>query len=311
MTGSVSYTKIINFKTFFSVARHLSFSEAAKELHLSPTLISKNIIRLEKELDMQLLERTTRKVLLTPGGEYLYLNAQKYVEGLESCYHAAYKVHHESINTVALGVVNTADMAKFLFPYTDVYHEEHPDKTINIISDSMTTLMNGIQYGQYDAVLVPDFLINMSERNHLHWRWWAKDKSNVLIPKSKPLSEKENVSLSDLQNEIFSFIGGATNEEYASYIYSIFRPYNEHIKLGKTYSNPYTLRDTFEKDDETIFFCDKYFSYSKEDSSHIRLLVRDHSSGIIIVWKKNQQSVKDFIHWHNDMQDTFTENISP
>ena len=54
---------------FVTVAKSGSFSEAARELGVSPSAVSKRIARLEAKLGVSLLSRTTRQVQLTEAGE--------------------------------------------------------------------------------------------------------------------------------------------------------------------------------------------------------------------------------------------------
>ena len=54
---------------FVTVAKSGSFSEAARELGVSPSAVSKRIARLEAQLGVSLLRRTTRKIQLTEAGE--------------------------------------------------------------------------------------------------------------------------------------------------------------------------------------------------------------------------------------------------
>jgi DNA-binding transcriptional LysR family regulator len=63
----------LNLLTVFeSVARSKSFSAAAKELGLPKSTVSRGIARLESDLGVQLLLRTTRQVSLTPEGTDLF-----------------------------------------------------------------------------------------------------------------------------------------------------------------------------------------------------------------------------------------------
>lgn len=58
-------------EVFLMVARHLSFSDAARELHLSQPAVSQQIRRLEAELSTRLFDRTSRRVHMTPAGAAL------------------------------------------------------------------------------------------------------------------------------------------------------------------------------------------------------------------------------------------------
>lgn len=61
---------------FAAVVTEKSFSAAAEKTGLSNTVVSKKITALEKELNTQLLYRTTRKLSLTHAGELLFEYAQ-------------------------------------------------------------------------------------------------------------------------------------------------------------------------------------------------------------------------------------------
>jgi DNA-binding transcriptional LysR family regulator len=63
----------LNLLTIFeAVARTSSFSSAAKELRMPKSSVSRGVARLEAELDVQLLFRTTRHVALSAAGTALY-----------------------------------------------------------------------------------------------------------------------------------------------------------------------------------------------------------------------------------------------
>ena len=64
---------LANAMTFVAVARETSFAKAANKLGMSSSAVSKAVARLEAELNIKLLHRTTRSVSLTPEGEsYLH-----------------------------------------------------------------------------------------------------------------------------------------------------------------------------------------------------------------------------------------------
>src|SRR5256885_15106115 len=63
---------LLNIKAFLATARTSSFSEAARQLGVAPSVITKRVNQLETHLQTRLLERSTRRVTLTETGE-IYL----------------------------------------------------------------------------------------------------------------------------------------------------------------------------------------------------------------------------------------------
>ena len=64
-------------KVFYVAAHNKSFSQTAKDLHLSQSSVSIQIKQLEEQWDCQLFERTTKKMSLTPAGEIVFKQVQK------------------------------------------------------------------------------------------------------------------------------------------------------------------------------------------------------------------------------------------
>src|SRR4030088_1220231 len=56
-------------RAFEAAARHLSFKQAAHELHVTDGAVSQQVRLVEERLGVQLFERLTRQVILTPAVE--------------------------------------------------------------------------------------------------------------------------------------------------------------------------------------------------------------------------------------------------
>ena len=69
--------RIDAMRAFVAVVVEGSFSNAAHILQLSPQLVSKYVSRLEEQLNIRLLNRTTRKVSLTEAGSHYFVHAQQ------------------------------------------------------------------------------------------------------------------------------------------------------------------------------------------------------------------------------------------
>lgn len=68
---------------FAKVAEHGSFRAAARDLSLSPSVVSHHVSELEGRLSLPLLYRSTRRVALTPDGEKLVVAAREMVDAAE------------------------------------------------------------------------------------------------------------------------------------------------------------------------------------------------------------------------------------
>lgn len=73
-----------NIRVFVRVAESRSFSEAGKRLGLTSSAVSKAITRLERELGVRLLQRTTRSVGLTNDGASFFENCRQILSDVQS-----------------------------------------------------------------------------------------------------------------------------------------------------------------------------------------------------------------------------------
>src|SRR5262245_44065741 len=85
-------------RAFEAAARHLSFKQAAHELHVTAGAVSQQVRLLEERLGVQLFERLTRQVVLTPAGE-AYLTPIRKASGriAEATAETQARGHHEPV----------------------------------------------------------------------------------------------------------------------------------------------------------------------------------------------------------------------
>ena len=83
MSRRQAINTILNINAFLVVARLGSFSAAARELDVAPSVVTKRITRLEERVHTRLIVRSTRGLTLTPAGERLLPRFQRVVAELD------------------------------------------------------------------------------------------------------------------------------------------------------------------------------------------------------------------------------------
>ena len=71
-------------RVFVTVATLRSFSEAARRLQLSPSVVTRSVAQLEDELGLTRLLRTTRSLRLTERGELYLESCQQILQDIDS-----------------------------------------------------------------------------------------------------------------------------------------------------------------------------------------------------------------------------------
>ncbi len=87
---------------FAETVRRGSFAAAARELRLTPSAVAKSVARLEADLGLRLLHRTTREVSLTSDGHGLYERCQRVVDEIDALRAEAEGVRGEPSGTLRL-----------------------------------------------------------------------------------------------------------------------------------------------------------------------------------------------------------------
>ncbi|MCE5285902.1 MAG: LysR family transcriptional regulator [Pelosinus sp.] len=121
---------IRNLATFITVARLLSFGEAARMLNYSQSTVSEQIRSLEEELGVRVFERMGRKVFLTEQGKRLLPYAQRLVRDTENLKNL-FSNDEEISGTILIGAAETL-CAFWLPPILKEYRTLYPHVQINI-----------------------------------------------------------------------------------------------------------------------------------------------------------------------------------
>ena len=118
-----------SLRAFEAVARQLSFSKAAEELHVTPGAVSQQIRALEELLGTKLFDRTRRSVSLSDAGARMLPDIQAGLEMLSRAVSSKTTSFGERTLTIS---VAPSFASKWLLPRLSRFHEQHPDIDLRI-----------------------------------------------------------------------------------------------------------------------------------------------------------------------------------
>jgi DNA-binding transcriptional LysR family regulator len=123
-----------DLSAFVAVAQARSFSRAASELGLSNSMLSYTIKRLEKDLDIVLLRRTSRSVSLTEAGEKLLLTLEPALEAIDDTLSKLEQARERVAGT--LRITATREAYRIVIrPIMKAFCKAYPEVTLEVNID--------------------------------------------------------------------------------------------------------------------------------------------------------------------------------
>jgi len=150
---------------FISVAESLSFRKAAEACSVSQSTVSGAIRELENCLDVQLLERSKRKVQLTQEGEALLAQARDIFERLTTMQYIADAMRGPLVGGLRIGVIPT--IAPFLLPeMATPLRERFPQLELSVVEDLTPRLLEQLRRGDIECAIIalPYEISNLASR---------------------------------------------------------------------------------------------------------------------------------------------------
>lgn len=139
-------------KIFEAVARHLSFSRAAEELHLTQPAVSMQVQALEDLAGLPLTEQAGKKVRLTAAGEEMARQARRIAEQLREAGEALAALKGVEAGQLKIGVVSTA---KYFAPsLLAEFRRRHPGVDLDLTVSNRGTIVRHLADNVIDLAIM-------------------------------------------------------------------------------------------------------------------------------------------------------------
>ncbi|ONH56155.1 DNA-binding transcriptional regulator OxyR [Frankia sp. CcI49] len=144
---------LAQLRALVGVADHRHFGRAAASLHVSQPTLSSAVAALERTLGIQLVERTTRSVLLTPVGEEIVARARGVLGAVDDIAQVAVRAQVPLSGDIRLGVIPT--VAPYLLPrLLPLLRAQRPQASPRLREAQTAALLEELRGGALDLALL-------------------------------------------------------------------------------------------------------------------------------------------------------------
>jgi DNA-binding transcriptional LysR family regulator len=193
-------------RSFAAVARRRHFTRAAAELHVGQPAVSQHIRKLEAELGVRLLSRTTRSVELTEAGGLLLERVERALGELDAGLAEIAELRGLVRGRLTIGAM------QWLEPYDlaatlATFHSLHPAIDIRVVEELAGSMVSAVLADRLDVAFVP---IEEGLPAGLDAELLFEDEFVLVVAHEHPLAGRDHVRISALREEPFVFLREGT-----------------------------------------------------------------------------------------------------
>ena len=203
--------EIRQLRYLVALADEQHFTRAAAREHIAQPALSQQIRRLEQEVGLALVERTTRRVTITEAGKTLVARARRILSEVDAANAEMQALAGVRAGHVMVGTMHTMGPVDVSLALA-MFHERHPGVELTVREQSSEELAEMLR----DDVLDLAFL-SVTERIESHGlglHQLVSEELVAVLPVDHPLAGRDEVRMAELANEQFiSYREGARLRE--------------------------------------------------------------------------------------------------
>jgi DNA-binding transcriptional LysR family regulator len=194
---TLRHTTLRQLQVFEAVARQLSFSRAAAELHLTQPAVSMQVKLIEEQAGIPLFERIGKKVFLTEAGAELHQHSRVIAQQLRDADEALAARRGLSQGRLVITMVSTA---KYLVPSLLArFLKQHPGVTVKLSANNREVVLQQLADNEVDLAIMgrtPEGMDAVAEP-------FARHPHVIIAAPGHPLAKKRRIPLARLAKETF------------------------------------------------------------------------------------------------------------
>ena len=183
-----------------ALADERSFTRAAERVHVAQPALSQQIRRLEDEMGLPLVDRTTRRVALTEAGEALTQRARRILSEVDGARAELGEMAGVRAGRVTIGAMQTLgpfDLPRLLARY----HGRYPQVELTVREEASDALAEMVRSDAVDLALLS--LTDRIDRQGLELHNLASEEIVALLPERHPFASRRRLRVAELADEDF------------------------------------------------------------------------------------------------------------
>lgn len=186
---------------FLTVAECLSFTEAASQLFVAQSSLSRNISNLEDELSLQLFVRTKKYVRLTPAGAVLFDEFSRLKLQYDTALDRARQAQANLEGILRIGIIENQRSEHFLPRSISALRQSLPNLKIDLHRANFRELREALSRNEIDISVTVDFDVDAYQDQNVVTQPFFTSQGRCVISKYHPLAGKEVIEIEDLKDE--------------------------------------------------------------------------------------------------------------
>lgn len=187
-----------DLRNFIAVVQSSSYTKAAHQSFVSQPSLSKSIKKLEEELNVKLLERSTRFVRLTDAGRIVFDQAKKAVLALDEMPVLLNDLKQMHTGSISIGIPPLVSL--LFFPaIARKFHEKYPKVKLDLTERGAKLIWELVDNGDVNI----GFIVLPTNESLFDIQPFIEDEFVLFVHKEHPLASCDVVSLEQLKEEHF------------------------------------------------------------------------------------------------------------
>jgi len=184
-------------QVFEVVARHQSFTRAARELHLTQPAVSMQVTQLEDSFGLPLLEQLGKRLHLTEAGREVYTYVRSIQQQLDELETVLNRLKGVGGGRLRISVATTANY--FIPTLLGSFSRRYPDVTVSLDVTNRETLLRQLRENTVDLVIMGQ----PPAEADVEAQAFMENPLVVVAPPGHPLAREKKIPLARLQEEVF------------------------------------------------------------------------------------------------------------